>query len=143
MLFLNYTSIKKKKIWLNIESTVKVSCLLIKWDDICEVLKVWSLGWEDPLKKGRATHSSFLAWRLPWTEEPGELYSLWGCQESGSQRVGYDWATDTTTTNKSEYQATVLIITAIIALLCSVTIFSSCLSCSSLSSFLVNIILVL
>ena len=40
---------------------------------------------EDPLEKGRATHSSFLAWRLPWTEEPGELYSLWGRQESGSQ----------------------------------------------------------
>ena len=45
-----------------------------------------SLGWEDPLKEGMATHSSFLAWRIPWTEEPGELQSM------GSQRVGHDWA---------------------------------------------------
>ena len=34
---------------------------------------VWSLGWEDPLKKSTATHSSILAWRIPWTEEPGPL----------------------------------------------------------------------
>ena len=34
---------------------------------------VWSLGWEDPLKKGMATHSSILAWRIPWTGEPGGL----------------------------------------------------------------------
>ena len=45
---------------------------------------VWSLGWEDPLEKGRATHSSILAWRIPWI-----LYSM------GSQRVGHDWATFT------------------------------------------------
>ena len=41
----------------------------------------WSLGQEDPLKKGMATHSSFLAWRIPWTEEPGML------QSRESQRV--------------------------------------------------------
>ena len=40
-----------------------------------------SLGWEDPLEKGMATHSSILAWRIPWTEEPGGLWSM------GSQRV--------------------------------------------------------
>ena len=34
---------------------------------------VQSLGWEDPLEKGMATHSSILAWRIPWTEEPGKL----------------------------------------------------------------------
>ena len=34
---------------------------------------VQSLGWEDPLEKGMATHSSILAWRIPWTEEPGVL----------------------------------------------------------------------
>ena len=34
------------------------------------------LGWEDPLEKGMATHSSILAWRIPWTEEPGELQSM-------------------------------------------------------------------
>ena len=49
--------------------------------------RVWSLGWEDPLEKGMATHSSILAWRIPWTEEPG------GLQSTGSQRVGHDWAT--------------------------------------------------
>ena len=38
---------------------------------------VRSLGWEDPLEKGKATHSSILAWRIPWT-----VYSLWGCKES-------------------------------------------------------------
>ena len=41
-----------------------------------------SLGWEDPLEEGMATHSSVLAWRILWTEEPGELESM------GSQRVG-------------------------------------------------------
>ena len=45
---------------------------------------VQSLGWEDPLKKGTATHSSILAWEIPRTEEPGELQSM------GSQRVGHD-----------------------------------------------------
>ena len=45
---------------------------------------VRSLGLEDPLEKGMATHSSILAWRIPWTEEPGGLQSM------GSQRVGLD-----------------------------------------------------
>ena len=48
--------------------------------------KTWvrSLGQEDPLEKGMATHSSILAWRIPWTEEPG------GLQFTGSQGVGHD-----------------------------------------------------
>ena len=46
-----------------------------------------SLGWEDPLEKEMATHSSTLAWRIPWREEPGRL------QSTGSQRVGHDRAT--------------------------------------------------
>ena len=50
---------------------------------------VQSLGQEDPLKKEMATHSSILAWRIPWTEEPG------GVQSMGSQRVGHDRATCT------------------------------------------------
>ena len=45
-----------------------------------------TLGWEDPLEKGMATHSSILAWRIPWTEEPG------GLQSTGSQTVGHEWA---------------------------------------------------
>ena len=42
--------------------------------------KTWvrSLGWEDPMEKEMAAHSSILAWRIPWTEEPGGLYSPWG-----------------------------------------------------------------
>ena len=47
---------------------------------------VQSLGREDPLEKEMATHSSILAWRIPWTKEPGRL------QSTGSQRVGHDWA---------------------------------------------------
>ena len=43
--------------------------------------QVRSLGQEDPLEKGIATHSSILAWRIPWTEEPGRLQSV-GCKES-------------------------------------------------------------
>ena len=50
---------------------------------------VRSLGREDPLEEGMATHSSILTWRIPWTEEPGGLQSM------GSQRVGHDWVTDT------------------------------------------------
>ena len=38
--------------------------------------QVWFLGWEDPLEKEMATHSSILAWRIPWTEEPGGLQSM-------------------------------------------------------------------
>ena len=48
---------------------------------------VRSLGQEDPLEKEMATHSSILAWRIPWTEEPG------GLQSTGSQRVGHDQET--------------------------------------------------
>ena len=46
--------------------------------------RVRALGWEDPLEKKMATHSSTLAWRIPWTEEPRRLQSM------GSQRVGHD-----------------------------------------------------
>ena len=46
--------------------------------------QVRSLGQEDPLEKEMATHSSILAWKIPWTEEPGKVQSM------GSQRVGHD-----------------------------------------------------
>ena len=49
--------------------------------------RVWSLGWEDPLEKEMAIHSRTIAWKIPWTEEPGRL------QPMGLQRVGHDWAT--------------------------------------------------
>ena len=48
---------------------------------------VWFLGWEDPLEKEMAIHSSTLAWKIPWTEEPNRLHPM------GSQRVGHNWAT--------------------------------------------------
>ena len=44
-------------------------------------MRVQSLGWEDPPEEGMATHSSILARKIPWTEEPGELYSSWSCKE--------------------------------------------------------------
>ena len=43
--------------------------------------RVRSLGQEDPLEKEMATHSSILAWEIIWREEPGRLYSLWGCKK--------------------------------------------------------------
>ena len=48
-----------------------------------EMQETWvlSLGWDDPLEKGTANHSSILAWRIPWIEEPGRLYSPWGHKE--------------------------------------------------------------
>ena len=54
--------------------------------EIQETQETWvhSLGWEDPLEEGMATYSSILAWRIPWTEEPG------GLQPKGSQRVRHD-----------------------------------------------------
>ena len=54
-------------------------------------MRVQSLGQEDPLEESMATPSSTLAWRIPWTEEPGGLQSM------GSQRVGHDRATNTHT----------------------------------------------
>ena len=59
-----------------------VKCLPTMWET-----RVQSLGREDPLEKEMATHSSILAWKIPWTEEPGRPQSM------GSQRVKHDWAT--------------------------------------------------
>jgi len=58
---------------------------------VLQETQVRSLGQEDPLEKGMATHSSILAWRIPWIEEPG------GVQSMGLQRVGYNWASNTFT----------------------------------------------
>ena len=49
---------------------------------------VWSLGLEDPLEKGMTTHSSILAWRIPWAEKSGRI------QSTGSQNVRHDWVTN-------------------------------------------------
>ena len=53
-----------------------------------QVTWVWSLSW-DILEQRMTTHSSILTWKISWTEEPGELWSM------GLQRVGYDWVADT------------------------------------------------
>ena len=60
---------------------------MVKWLPAMQETWVRSLGREDPLKKEMATHSSILAWKILWSEEPGSLQSM------GLQRVGHDWAT--------------------------------------------------
>ena len=60
--------------------------------------QVWSLGREDPLQEGMATHSSIVAWWILWTGEPGELQSM------GLQRVRYNWAPVNFTLTKSRGQ---------------------------------------
>ena len=64
---------------------------MVKNPPAMQETQVQSLGWENPLEKGMAIHSSILAWRIPWTEESGRLQSM------GSQRVRHDWATNTFT----------------------------------------------
>ena len=66
-------------------------------------MQIQSLGWEDPLEKGIATHSNSLAWRIPWTEEPGGLQSM------GSQRVRHDCATNTFTVFSASTQLSAFI----------------------------------
>ena len=58
--------------------------LVVKNLPTTQEMQVQSLGWEDPLEEEMATHSSTLAWRIPWTEEPGRL------QFMGPQRLGDD-----------------------------------------------------
>jgi len=61
-------------------------CSSVGKESACSAGDHWvrPLGWEDPLEKEMATHSSILAWKISWTEEPGGLQSM------GSQRVGHD-----------------------------------------------------
>ena len=75
----------------------KITKVILLWDKIqsslvaqkvknlpaMQEIPVQSLGWEDPLQKGMVTHSSILVWRIPWTEEPGRLYSPQGHKDSG------------------------------------------------------------
>ena len=64
---------------------------MVKNLPVIQETRVWSLGWEGPLEKKMATHSSILTWEIPWTEEPGRLQSM------GSQRIRHDWATNSFT----------------------------------------------
>ena len=63
-----------------------MTSLVAQVKSLPEVQETWvqSLGWEDPLEKEMATHSRILAWRIPWTEEPGGLQSV------GLHGVGHD-----------------------------------------------------
>ena len=61
----------------------------VKYLPAVQETQVLSLGREELLKQGMATHASFLTWRIPWTEEAG------GLQTMGLQRVRHDWVTDT------------------------------------------------
>ena len=91
-----------------IKNNQKEQFELLSQNIFCQVVNIlsWWLWWErvclqfrrprfnpwvgeHPLEKGMATHSSILAWRIPWTEEPGRLQSM------GSQRIGHNWVTNT------------------------------------------------
>jgi len=67
-------------------SSLRASLMAQTVKNLLAMQETWvrSLGWEDPLEKEVATHSSILAWRIPWTKEPGGLQSM------GLHRVGHD-----------------------------------------------------
>ena len=69
---------------LNIYRQASLVIQIVKNSPAMQETRVRSLGWENPLKKGMATHSSILAWRIPWIEGPGGLQSM------GLQRAGHN-----------------------------------------------------
>ena len=84
--------------WTTWISLLPFNVILYKVSLVAQMLKnllamkeaqVWSLGQKDPPENGMATHSSILAWRISWTEEPGGLQSM------RSQRIGHNWVTNT------------------------------------------------
>ena len=79
----------KRDYWLPVVKTEVATLVaqMVKNAPAMQETWVQSLGWEDPLTRGMATHSSILPCRIPWTEDPG------GIQSMRSQRVGHDWAT--------------------------------------------------
>ena len=91
-----WISLQSKGLW-RVFSNTNSSALRFLWTSlVAQMVKhlpamqetwVWSLGWEDPLEKEMATHSSILVWKIPWMEEPGKLQPMW------LQRFRQDWAT--------------------------------------------------
>ena len=75
---------RKSKLKAQVLSGASLVAQTVKNPPAKQETRVGSLGQEDPLQEGMATHSSFLAWRIPWTEESGGLHPM------GSQRVGHD-----------------------------------------------------
>ena len=83
---------------------------------------VWSLGQEDPLEKGMATHSNILAWRIPWIEEPvGSM---------GSQRVGQDWVTNIFTFFITQHTSCTIYMRAVVQLFNHDWLFETPMDCS-------------
>ena len=80
---LECTELSAVQQWLKV-SRVSLVAQMVKNPPVMQKNWVQSLGWDDPLEKGMATTSSILAWSIPWTEEPGGLWSM------GSQRVRLD-----------------------------------------------------
>ena len=80
-------------IWLALKECSGLHCWLRWWKCLptMQETRVQSLGWEDPLEKAMATHSSILVWKIPWTEESGRLQSM-GMQIWHLQ-IGHNWAT--------------------------------------------------
>ena len=66
---------------MNFESFLYMAQMI---NNLPVIQEIWvgTLGWEDTLEKEKAPHSSILAWRIPWTKEPGGLYSPWGSKET-------------------------------------------------------------
>ena len=77
---------KKHKLESRLPGEISITLVaqMVKCRLAMQETQVRSLVWEDPLEKEMATYSSILAWKIPWTEEPGRLQSM------GSQRVGHD-----------------------------------------------------
>ena len=82
---------KYPSVWMDLYTGFP-SDSVVKNPPVMQETHVQFLGQEDPLEKEMATHSSILAWRIPWTEEPGGLHFI-----GSSQRVRHDWATNTFT----------------------------------------------
>ena len=68
--------VKRKAVFINMQCGASLVAQLVKNPPAVRETWVRSLGWEDPLEKEMATHTSVLAWRIPWTEEPGGLQAL-------------------------------------------------------------------
>ena len=96
--------LKPSELWLCLIAVARTSngdsmvAQMVKHLPAMQETWVQSLGWEDPLEKEMATHSSTLAWKIPQMEEPGRLQSM------RSQRVGHDWATSLTHSLTQDFQ---------------------------------------
>ena len=88
--FSNSADLESPHLWKGFAIFYEMASLvaqLVKNLPAMQETRVWALNWKNPLEKGMATHSSILAWRIPWTEKPGGLQSM------ELQRVGQDWVT--------------------------------------------------